>query len=99
MACIASRFVYGEQITPEKIKMVEEAENYLSELGFVQKRVRLHGELARIELLLSDIQRMMQPEIYQKVHKRFSELGFSYVTIDLGGFQSGSMNKGLKRDG
>lgn len=99
MACLASRFVYGEQITPEKIKMVEDAENYLSELGFIQKRVRMHGKLARIELLSSDIQRMMQKENYQKVQKRLSELGFSYVTIDLGGFQSGSMNKELKGDG
>lgn len=98
MACLASRFVYGERITSKKMKMVEEAEEYLSELGFVQRRVRMHGELARIELLPSDLRRLMTEERYQQVQKHLSELGFSYVTLDLAGFQSGSMNKGLQKN-
>lgn len=98
MACLASRFVYGETITPQKMEMVEAAESYLTELGFVQRRVRMHGELARIELMPEDMPRMMENASYEKVQKRLTELGFVYVTLDLGGFQSGSMNKGLKTD-
>lgn len=95
MACLASRFVYGEQITPEKMKMVEEAEAYLEALGFDQRRVRMHGRLARIELLSEDLERFMENGCYRKANERLKELGFDYVTLDLGGFQSGSMNKGL----
>ncbi len=97
MACLASRFVYGETITPEKMKMVEESEMYLTELGFIQRRVRMHGNLARIELLQSDLPKLMEENRYQMVQARFSELGFTYVTLDLNGFQSGSMNKELKK--
>lgn len=97
MACLASRFAYGEKITLGKMKMVEQAEEYLAELGFAQRRVRMHGDLARIELLPDDILRIMKEERYQKVQKRLAELGFSYVTLDLKGFESGSMNKGLSR--
>lgn len=95
MACLASRFVYGERITPERMAMVEQAEEYLTELGFIQRRVRMHGKLARIELLSEDIPAMMENGTYQQVQKRLSGLGFSYVTLDLKGFESGSMNKGL----
>lgn len=98
MACIASRFVYGERITPEKMDMVEQAEEYLTAFGFVQRRVRMHGTLARIELLPEDMDRMMEAGRYKSVQEKLSSLGFSYVTLDLSGFQSGSMNKGLKTD-
>ena len=95
MACLASRFVYGETITPEKMQMVEEAEDYLTGLGFIQRRVRMHGNLARIELLPEELPRLMEENRYQQVQKKLTELGFLYVTLDLNGFQSGSMNKGL----
>lgn len=99
MACLASRFVYGERITPEKMDMVERAEEYLSELGFVQRRVRIHGNLARIELLPEDIARMMEEGRYGRVQEKLASLGFSYVTLDLKGFESGSMNRGLNIHG
>lgn len=99
MACLASRFAYGERITPEKMTMVEQAEEYLSKLGFIQRRVRMHGGMARIELLQEDIPRMMEGEIYRRVQERLSALGFVYVTLDLNGFRSGSMNKGLETHG
>lgn len=99
MACLASRFVYGEKITPEKMEMVEEAEACLTALGFIQRRVRMHGNLARIELLQEDIPRIMEENRYRQVQRRLTELGFSYVTLDLEGFQSGSMNKGMKGNG
>ena len=97
MACLASRFAYGEEITPEKMKMVEQAEEFLADLGFVQRRVRMHGHLARIELLPKDIPRIMEEKRYEQASRRLKELGFSYVTLDLQGFESGSMNKGLKK--
>ncbi len=97
MACLASRFAYGEEITPEKMKMVEQAEEFLADLGFVQRRVRMHGHLARIELLPKDIPRIMEEKRYEQAARRLKELGFSYVTLDLQGFESGSMNKGLKK--
>ncbi|MBR5508626.1 MAG: ATP-dependent sacrificial sulfur transferase LarE [Lachnospiraceae bacterium] len=96
MACLASRFVYGQTITPEKMKMVEEAEEYLTDLGFIQRRVRMHGDLARIELLSEDLPKLMEENKYRMVQDRLNQLGFAYVTLDLHGFESGSMNKGLK---
>lgn len=95
MACLASRFAYGERITPEKMAMVEQAEEYLTGLGFVQRRVRVHKNLARIELLPDEIPALMENGRYRQVQKRFCELGFSYVTLDLKGFESGSMNREL----
>lgn len=95
MACLASRFAYGERITPEKMERVEQAEKYLAMLGFGQRRVRMHGNLARIELLSEELPVMMEDGRYRQVQERLSELGFSYVTLDLKGFESGSMNRGL----
>lgn len=98
MACLASRFAYGERITPEKMERVEQAEEYLAMLGFGQRRVRMHGNLARIELLSEELPVMMEDGRYRQVQERLSELGFSYVTLDLKGFESGSMNRGLGED-
>ena len=95
-ACLASRFAYGELITPEKMKRVELAEEYLGEIGFTQKRVRVHGNLARIELLLEESLRLLQDVTGREISDRLKELGFTYVTLDLDGFQSGSMNRELK---
>lgn len=92
-ACLASRFVYGEQITTDKLNMVEQAEQFLLDLGFLQMRVRIHGTLARIEVLREDFDKIMEYEIRTKITKKLLELGFSYVTVDLVGFRSGSMNE------
>ncbi len=98
MACLASRFAYGERITPEKMERVEQAEEYLAMLGFGQRRVRMHGNLARIELLSEELPVMMEDGRYRQVQERLNELVFSYVTLDLKGFESGSMNRGLGED-
>ena len=95
-ACLASRFVYGEAITPEKLSMVEQAEQYLMDQGFRQMRVRVHGNLARVEVLPEDIPRLLSDELRRSVSDRLKSLGFSYVTLDLAGFRSGSMNEALK---
>lgn len=92
LACLATRFVYGETITKEKLIMVGKAEQLLVNLGFKQMRVRLHGTIARIELLPEDFEKFMQEEIRNKVNSEFKNYGFSYVTLDIQGFRSGSMN-------
>ena len=95
-ACLSSRFPYGDRITPEKIAQVEKAESGLRELGFRQLRVRHHGDVARIEVPAADISRLVDEETSKKVIARMKEAGFTYVTIDLEGFRSGSMNEVLK---
>lgn len=95
-ACLASRFAYGEQITKEKLSMVEKAEAYLHGCGFGQLRVRVHGELARIELTNEDFARAVEPEFRHKLMQVFREIGFLYVTLDVYGYRMGSMNEVLK---
>jgi uncharacterized protein len=95
-ACLASRFVYGESITGEKLAMVDRAEELLQELGFVRVRVRIHGLLARIELDPADFSRFMESGLRTKVYDSLKTLGFSYVTLDLGGYRVGSMNETLR---
>ncbi len=95
---VASRFVYGEPITPEKLRMVEEAEQMLSGLGLEQYRVRIHGTMARIELLPGDFGILLDREIRHRIVETCRELGFSYVTMDLQGYRTGSMNEVLSED-
>jgi len=95
-ACLSSRFVYGETITEEKLSMVDQAEQLLLDLGFRQVRVRIHGMMARIELLPSEFEKLVQEDVRQLVYSRLKALGFTYVTMDLGGYKTGSMNATLK---
>ena len=97
-ACLSSRFPYGDRITPEKIAQVEKAESALRALGFRQLRVRHHGDVARIEVPKADIARLIDQETSGQVIARMKEAGFIYVTIDLEGFRSGSMNEVLKSE-
>ena len=94
-ACLASRFPYGETITLEKLRMVDRAEQLLLDRGFPQMRVRLHGTLARLEVLPEDIGRLAAEPMRSEVAAALKEMGFSYVTLDLAGFRSGSMNEVL----
>lgn len=94
-ACLATRFVYGEPIDEQKLKMVGQAEQFLLDLGFQQVRVRAHGELARIELLPEEMDQLCASGLAGDVNRALMELGFSYVTLDLGGYESGSMNRVL----
>lgn len=93
-ACLASRFVYGERITIDKLEMVEKAEQLLIDLGYVQSRVRIHGRIARIELLPEEINDFIDKH-RDVVQNKFKEIGFSYVTLDLEGYRMGSMNEVL----
>lgn len=92
LACLATRIAYGETITAEKLSSIQQAEHFLFDLGFKQLRVRMHGTLARIELLPEDIESFMKKETRNSVSEKFRELGFTFVTLDLQGFRSGSMN-------
>ena len=94
-ACLSSRVVYGETITEEKLSMVDRAEQRLLDLGFHQVRVRIHGNIARIEIERSEFEKIIRPEIAGALERYLRELGFLYVTLDLGGYQMGSMNKSL----
>ena len=97
-ACLASRFPYGEKITEEKLHMVERAENILLTLGFSNFRVRHHGTIARIEVPEDEIKNLLNDEIKKKVIREFKKLGFIYVTVDIEGYRSGSMNEPLGRN-
>lgn len=94
-ACLASRFAYGDEITKEKLRMIDEAEQFLIELGFLEERVRVHGNLARIEVPAKDIPRLASDEVRQAVHDRFRKIGFMFVSMDMRGYKMGSMNETL----
>ncbi len=94
-ACLSSRFPYGDLINEKKLKMVDKAEQLLLDLGFHQLRVRIHGDLARIELLPEEFPKFMEESIRLTVYKKFQEYGFSYVSLDLLGYRTGSMNETL----
>jgi uncharacterized protein len=96
MACLASRIPYGTHITPEKLRTVEEAEDFLLNMGFKQIRVRHHGPVARIEAAQTDLSRFLEEDLRIKIVKRFRELGFNHISLDLEGFVSGSMNRSLQ---
>ena len=94
-ACLSSRFVYGETISRKKLDMVDRAEQLLLDLGFHQVRVRIHGRMARIEILSEKYDRMLARELRERVHRELKEMGFQYVTLDLLGYRTGSMNETL----
>ena len=95
--CLASRIPYGEPITREKLKMIEEAEEFLKANGFDDVRVRIHGDVARIEVSLKDVQRLSSPGMRISVSRRLKSLGFTYVSLDLEGYRMGSLNEVLRR--
>ena len=91
--CLSSRVQYGEEITPEKLRMIEQAESFLKSLGFRECRVRHHHNLARVEVPPDEIAKLADPELRARIDACFRELGYNYVTLDLRGFRSGSMNE------
>jgi uncharacterized protein len=92
--CLASRVAYGVEVTPERLARVDAAEEAVRELGFEVLRVRDHGDLARVELPVEDLDRAAS--LRAELHARLSGLGFRFVTLDLGGFKSGSLNAALR---
>ena len=99
-ACLATRFVYGETITDEKLQRVDRAEQLLFDLGFGQLRVRVHGEegkLARIEVMPEEFERLLSER--QRITQKLRSYGFDYVAMDLAGYRTGSMNVGAAPEG
>lgn len=92
-ACLASRIAYGEKITEEKLDRIQNAEQFLYDLGFTQFRVRLHGELARIEVLPVDFGKLVSHR--EDIISKLKELGFKYISMDLEGYRTGSMNDSI----
>ena len=94
-ACLASRFPYGTVITEENLSKVAQAEDFLRNYGFKQLRVRHHEKMAKIELLEEDINRILEKNIREEVISFLNGLGYTYVTLDLKGYRTGSLNEML----
>lgn len=95
MACLASRFPYGDPINKKQLRMVEEAEKYLMERGFLQVRVRIHNDVARIEISADAFEKMLSVQTRESVYRELSRIGFNYVALDLKGYRTGSMNESI----
>jgi uncharacterized protein len=95
--CLSSRFPYGTSIDLERLKQIGSCEQFMKELRFREFRVRYHGDLARIEVAQSELDRLFEKPIRDAIVKRFKELGFRFVSLDLQGFRSGSLNEGLSK--
>lgn len=96
-ACLSSRFPYGQTITVEKLQMVDKAEEFLLSKGFTQVRVRHLGDTARIELHPDELSRIVEPALRDETARLFKSLGFTYCTLDLKGYRTGSMNEVLDK--
>jgi pyridinium-3,5-biscarboxylic acid mononucleotide sulfurtransferase len=94
-ACLSSRLPYGTEVTPERLSLVERGEAALRKLGFRQFRVRLHDNLARIELAKDELPRAMTPEMAEAISSALKSAGFTYVALDLEGYRQGSLNETL----
>ena len=95
--CLSSRIAYGTTVTIERLNKVDRGEEILREFGFREFRVRHHDQLVRIEIAPAEMDRVLRKELIEELARRFRELGFKYVTLDLEGFRSGSMNEVLDR--
>ncbi len=97
--CLSSRIAYGEPVTPERLAMIEQAEDFLKQRGFKPLRVRYHrGDVARIEVTPDALPRFSDPQFRRELIEHFKSLGFKYVSLDLEGFRSGSLNAVLIQD-
>lgn len=96
-SCLATRFPYGTKITPRELSRVEKAEELLSGFGFGQLRMRVHGSMARIEVLKEEIPLFFRKGISERLVAGLKEIGYTYITVDLEGYRTGSMNKPLRK--
>ena len=92
--CLSSRVAYGQEVTPERLSMIDQAERLLRSLGLGELRVRYHaGDMARIEVPLEELNALCEPTVRDEVVKELRQLGFKFVTLDLAGFRSGGLNQ------
>ena len=94
--CLSSRIAYGTTVTIERLSKVDRGEEILREFGFREFRVRHHDQLVRLEIAQAEMDRILRKDVFKELAARFRELGFKYVTLDLEGFRSGSMNEVLE---
>ena len=97
-ACLSSRLPYGTEVTPERLRQVERAEEALRALGFRQVRLRHHGALARVEVDPAELPRALDPAMARRISAAIKSLGFRWVALDLDGYRSGSLNEVLPRE-
>ena len=98
LACLASRFPYGMKITKENLTKVDKAERFLRKFGIAQVRLRHHNQIARIEVPKEEIPKLLKEKIRNKIVDKFKKLGYNYITVDLEGYRTGSMNEVLKEE-
>lgn len=96
-ACLSSRIPYGSQVTPEKLRMIDQGEEVMRSLGFRQSRVRHHENVARIEIARDELPRALNVEMFDRLSREFKKIGFRFVTIDVDGYRSGALNEVLTR--
>lgn len=99
VACLSSRFPYGIEINVERLGKIAACEKTLKDLGFREFRVRYHEELVRIEVAAAEIDRLLDRDVRETIVRRFKEIGFTYVSLDLEGYRTGSMNEAIKKTG
>lgn len=98
LSCLATRIAYGEPITEDKLSMIYNAESYILSKGFTEVRVRLHSKLARIELPENEICRLIDDNLRKDIYSKLKSLGFVYISLDLSGYENGSMNKEIENE-
>ena len=98
LACLSSRIPYGSKVTVEKLNQIAEAERFMHSLGFTQLRVRHYENIARIELLKNELPLLHVNGLAEQIASRLKEIGFTYVTVDLQGYRTGSMNENIIKD-
>jgi uncharacterized protein len=96
--CLASRINYGLEVTEQRLRQIDQAEDFLRSLGFVELRVRHHDTIARIEVGGSEVEKLSKEPMRSRIVEKFKSLGFKYVTVDLEGFRSGSLNESLSEE-
>ena len=94
--CLSSRIAYGVPVTIGRLSQIEKGEQILRDAGFIEFRVRVHGDLARIEISRDEMPKVLEMDLIDRIERAFSELGFKHVALDLGGFRSGSMNTNVQ---
>ena len=97
-ACLASRFPYHDNIKPEDLVRIDKAESFIRSLGFRQVRVRLHKDIARLEFYDNEIRKALQDNVRRKIASKLRKLGFKYITLDLEGYRTGSMNETVRAE-
>jgi len=97
--CLSSRIAYGEEVTPERLRMIDAAERFLRDAGLTSVRVRYHrGDLARVEVSPEALSKLCEGDLREQLLSKLRSLGFKYITLDLAGFRSGSQNEVLPLD-